>query len=153
MTTRIREVQPEDFSRLLDMAKAMHAESPELQELTFDESRAAHTIMAVFATHRADYNGWVMLTEGQIVGALFAYCSDTFYSRDLVAGDLVVYVSPEHRGNRAVVKMIRAYEAWARERGAKIIYLGVSTGTNTERSQRLFERLGYRAIGPILKKH
>lgn len=51
----------------------------------------------------------------------------------------VFWIDPDHRGLWAV-KMIAAFEAWAKARGASIIGLSCPLGT----VERLYTRLGYR---------
>jgi GNAT superfamily N-acetyltransferase len=62
------------------------------------------------------------------------------------ACELAVYVTPEHRG-RTGMRLIKAFEAWAWDRGADEITLGISTEVDPERTAALYARLGYRRSG------
>ena len=75
-----------------------------------------------------------------------------FFGNDLVASDLAMYVHPEHRGGSYFVRMTKEFEIWARNVGAKEIYIGQSTAINIEKTKSMFERLGYQPIGYSAKK-
>lgn len=90
--------------------------------------------------------------DGQIVGFMLGYVSEQFFGDDLVACDLAVFVLPEFRGKRISLRLIAAFEAWAKARGAIQVMLGQSTGVDIERTRSLYERLGYRTVGCNVKK-
>lgn len=56
----------------------------------------------------------------------------------MTAHEDVFWIDPDHRGIWAV-KMIRAFEAWAKGRGASVIGLSCPLGT----VEPLYTRLGY----------
>jgi len=86
---------------------------------------------------------------GSIGGAMFPY----FFSTRQKVGDLGFYVEPEYRGSRAAIKLVKALEAWAKERGVEDIYLGQTTGIEVDKTRDFYERLGYKVVGVNTIKH
>ena len=89
---------------------------------------------------------------GGIIGFIIGMINEFYFGHDLVAEDLLLYVPQNKRGGKAAIRLVRAYEEWATAKGARRIMLGVSTEINTEQVVRLYERLGYKQFGRILKK-
>jgi len=88
---------------------------------------------------------YVMSTDQKDPVGLGAFCigADWFGNAE-TASDLIVYIDPKYRGGRGFIKLIKAYEEWARSRGAVELVLSVSTGINTQKTGQLYERLGYK---------
>lgn len=82
-----------------------------------------------------------------VLGAIFGMLSRTFFDDELIAKDLGWWVRPEARGGRTALVLLQAFEAWARERGARKIGLGQTGVHDIERTRRLFEHAGYQIVG------
>lgn len=89
---------------------------------------------------------------GEIVGFMAGYIGETFLNHEVNAYEQGLYVVPEHRGSTIAVRLVREFEAWARARGAKNIWLGQSVGQDQEQTLHFFERLGYECQGFITCK-
>ena len=89
---------------------------------------------------------------GEYVSFFLGMVCQQFFGNDWVATDLAMYVHPDYRGGSYFVRMTKEFEIWARNVGAKEIYLGQSTGINIEKTKSMFERLGYQPIGYSAKK-
>lgn len=86
----------------------------------------------------------VAVEDGQIIGYLWAAAHLLApWSPVLVSSDYLFYVMPEHRGSRAAMRLIYAYKEWACEVGCVEVRLSVASGINHDRTERLFERLGF----------
>lgn len=88
---------------------------------------------------------WLIAEEDEPAGMLGAWCRPPIFSKECVASDHLVYVSPRYRGSSAFIKLVRAYVRWAKKR-AKLIFLATSTGYETE---KLYTRLGFIKRGGI----
>lgn len=77
-----------------------------------------------------------------IVGMIGVYTYTHPYSDELFATELFWWMDPEKRG--AGIRLLRAAEAWARERGAKV--LQVVAPKSNERLGVLYERLGFARV-------
>ena len=82
-----------------------------------------------------------------VIGILAGYVTEYAFCSHLVASDQIVYVTPRSRGSLAAVRLIEAFRRWARERGARELVLGITTGVDARRTGELFERLGFEFAG------
>lgn len=146
----VRQAVAADFQTLVVMGNDMQRESPRFKRLGYNHVK----VLNLFKQLTDSENGLVLVaeTEGIAVGMLLGFVTPQFFSDTLTASELVVYVTPEARGGTTVVKMIRAFEGWAYERGAVEICLGVSTELDASRTAALYERLGYDRSGVTLIK-
>jgi GNAT superfamily N-acetyltransferase len=146
----VRRALGSDFATLVTMGEGMHAESLRFAALGYSYEKC-HVLLAGLALSP---HGLVLVAEqdGEIVGMLLGMAVPHFFSDDLTASELVVYVVPHARGGSAAVKMVRYFENWARELGVADIVLGVSTEVQADRTAELYQRLGYQPSGHTLVK-
>jgi hypothetical protein len=83
---------------------------------------------------------------GMVIGAVGRYHP---FSPDLISSAYLLYVDPAHRGSRAVVGLVKGFIAESRDRGAKDIVFGTSTGVEADRFGALMVRLGMKHVGGI----
>jgi GNAT superfamily N-acetyltransferase len=86
-------------------------------------------------------------------GFLGGIVSHHYFADMKYATNLVVYVSPEARGSRAAIKLIREFERVAKERGADEIMLGVTAGFHAPRIEKFYNALGYQTVGALTVKY
>ena len=146
----VRTARPEDADEVLDLARAMHAESERYRRLRFSEPHIRSLYAALVPT------GGILVVEhaGAIVGMVVGMLVPTWFGdgSEFVASDLALYVEPEHRGTLAAPRLIRAFERWAVAHGAREVSLGVSTEIHAERTRELYERLGFKPTGYLTVK-
>lgn len=132
------------------MGRRMHAESPRFRDSEYSAEKCAQTFDRLLAN---DY-GVVLVAEsnGEVVGMMAGFALEHFFSTDITASDVVVYVVPEARGTSAAARLIRAFEQWAVDKGASEIMLGVSTEVHSERTAAFYGRLGYPHSGHVVLK-
>lgn len=128
------------------MARLMHAESA-MSRLPFSENKVRARIRhpnAFCAMYRRG---------GEYIGGILGSLGQPYYTDAIVASDDAIFIKQEHRGNGIiVVRLIRAFEKWAIERGAAEVYLGVSTGINPDVALGLYAKLGYEPVGGMTKR-
>jgi GNAT superfamily N-acetyltransferase len=145
----IRDATLQDLSALLDIGEAMADESPRFSRMRFSRDRLAETLKKLITE---DW-GFARVIDGPagITGVMLAVIAPHWFSSDLQASDLALYVAPEARGTMAAARLIRDYTRWAWKHGAVLVQAGVTTGVHTEDTARLYERLGYRRCGVFLE--
>jgi GNAT superfamily N-acetyltransferase len=138
-----------DIPQLVALAAALHAEAPAYRDEPFEAAVVERWLRgrmdsgfltddnAVFVTERGD----------RITGVLVAMVVPRWFNRRRIAAELSLYVSPEHRGGRALPALVRAYKEWARGQGAVKATLGTSTGIHAQRTVHAYERLGFKLDG------
>jgi GNAT superfamily N-acetyltransferase len=142
----IRPATIADLPRLLELGARMHAES-RYRVLAFSASKLQQTLTALLAGSGGFL--WVAESAGEVIGGLAAMCTPHWASDDLMAVDLALFFPPEHRGGVAALRLVNRYRQWARELGAKLTDLGVSTGIEADRTADLFDRIGFPRCGTI----
>ncbi|MYD23392.1 MAG: GNAT family N-acetyltransferase [Holophagales bacterium] len=114
--------------------------------LAFDESIVRRGI-----ERKIDRRGKYCLLQAEAgseaVGMLMGVAAPHFHASELGASLLSWYVLPEHRGSLAAVKLLHGFRRWARDRGAVRFYIGVTSGIDVARTDRLLRRLGFRQTG------
>lgn len=142
----IRAAELSDIAGLLPIAAAMHAES-RFRGLDFQGEK----MRALFEHLVQSENGCLLVVEhaGALHGVLAGGLAQDFFGETVAAFEYGVYVDPARRGSMDGVRLVKAYLAWARERGAVYINMGVTTGVTTDRTGALYEKLGARKVGDL----
>lgn len=140
----IRAATLSDLPRLVAMGAAMHAESRYAVLGYAPEKVDAMLRMAM-------ERGKVLVAErdGKIIGVFAGICEEHWFSHDLIATDLALFVEPGQRGGFAAAALVDAFLAWAFGRGAVMTDILINTGVRTEATARLFDRLGGTQAGLI----
>lgn len=64
----------------------------------------------------------------------------------------LLWVTPSKRGSSRAWRLVAAFEEWARQRGAKRILNGVSSGLEESRTSSFYLKMGYSPAGPTFSK-
>jgi len=138
--------EPEDWPHFIHLMHRLHEEGA-VSTLRFSERDMLDSLKKPGMFHviarDADYVP---------VGVCMGWVEKTFFGPDLVAHQHIFYVVPEARGTLCAKWMMKAFEEWARERGAKEIWVSQATGINVDRTQKFFEVLGFQTVGCIARK-
>lgn len=150
MEINIRYARPSDIPSLVELGRRMHGESPRFARLAFDPERLA----GVAANLIPNKDACVLVGDagGVIIGLFVGFVLQHFFSTALYATDLALYVRPEDRGGSLAVRFLRRFESWATGLGAAECVPGISTEVEVERTARLYERLGYKRSGLIMRR-
>lgn len=85
--------------------------------------------------------------EKEIVGFICGALHEQFFTQQKFANDMALFVEPKHRGGSAAFKLVKAFENWAKEKGASHVWLGQSVGQNIDDTTKFYTRLGYTLAG------
>jgi GNAT superfamily N-acetyltransferase len=132
-----------DLPEIMDMGKALHAESPRYSILSYNSDKVealARQVIPAGGAHVAEING-------KIIGVIAGFVVERWFGDDKIASDYTFYVKPEHRRGRAALLLLRAFEGWAYLNGALDIIPGTSTMIDAEGTARFYEKLGYERSG------
>lgn len=147
----IRSIQREDFEPLLLFCDLMHRESPAYRDMPMDPEKLQQ-LGEMMVTQPERLCGLVAIHEGRLIGMLAGFVTESFFGPDCLASDLAVFVPNDRRGGVAAAALIGRFEAWARERGAQAVQLGITTGVHQERTAALYRRLGFEPFGIVCRK-
>ncbi|HEY4117563.1 MAG TPA: GNAT family N-acetyltransferase [Byssovorax sp.] len=138
-----------DVHAVVALARRMHAEGA-YAFLPFDATKVAASVVASAAL--ADRYAAIAVRGGVIVGFLGGALTTYPFCNERLAHDVGFYVAPEARASSAAVRLIQAFRAWAVEQGAREVSLGVSSGVEVDRIERLYTRLGFRRMGGVYRE-
>jgi GNAT superfamily N-acetyltransferase len=79
----------------------------------------------------------------QVIGGLGALDSLDVFTGERVATEMFWYIDPAHRTGTGALRLLRAFEAWGRSRGATELRLSHFMMKNNDPLQRLYEHRGY----------
>lgn len=144
----IRPATHDDIDRLVILGEEMHVES-RFARLPLDVDK----VRALFAHLIESQDGLLLVSEkdGEIIGGFAGYVAEHYFSRTKVACDFGLFIAHEHRGGMSAPRLMKAYAAWAKEHGAKMIQAGITTGVHVDESSRLYQALGYRQVGALFE--
>jgi GNAT superfamily N-acetyltransferase len=83
----------------------------------------------------------------RLVGYACGVLHENVFNDTLRVTDIGVYVEPEYRSGSVSRKMIDHLERWAKEQGAKELWLGQTTGDDLTQVVKYYNRLGYTTKG------
>jgi GNAT superfamily N-acetyltransferase len=137
MTSRAATVA--DIPELIELGRAMHAESPFWNRFAFSPEHLAETLSNLIKLR----GGFVRVatSSGKIVGAVLAVAEVHWMSTDVVVTELAFFVLPAFRGGMHAGRLLAAMVAWSEALGAKATFAGVSSGIEPERTAQMYERL------------
>ncbi len=86
-------------------------------------------------------------TEGAIEGIIAGIMTvgSHIFSTNRVATELVWYVREDHRRGMAPIRLLRAYEGWAKLMGAKKVSLTAVDNEHREMLTAMYHKLGYKS--------
>lgn len=130
---------------IVTLGQKMHEESA-YSDMPFDIEMAAQSIYTNIIQSDGGF-GVIAYKDDKPVGMMAGALATQFFGPAIFAYDFVWYVTPEVRGSRAAIKMLKMFESWARSKGAKEIHLGVTTGVDPDKTHGIYERMGYKHVG------
>lgn len=143
----IRPATHEDIPRLVELGAIMHSTTNYNHLVYMPEKTGA------FLGTLINGEGVMFVAEvgGLLVGGLAGGLTEQWFNSDLIAFDYCLFVEPGRRQGLIAVKLVLAFQEWARLQGAKQIHMGVTTGVNVSNTARLYARLGFKYDGPLMK--
>lgn len=152
----IRPATRDDIPRLVEMAQRFYPESP--YPLIYGdmpkEQVAGLSIIAMEGLASHGIVPGVMLVaehEGELVGMACLHVDPSTFNPVTVAGEIVWWIEPEHRGGMTAVRLLKASEKAAQERGAHVVRMAC-LATSPPEAAAIYERMGYAHTETIFTK-
>jgi GNAT superfamily N-acetyltransferase len=144
--SNIRFATPADIPALIEMGRTAHAESIQAH-FSFKPERLVQQLRACIDPPNPRYCLFVAEREGQLVGAIWGFVDQHYFSDARVATELMFYVRADYRGSPIAVRLITAYRRWAENRGVQEIMICMTTGHDIEKFDRFLKRAGFTHVG------
>lgn len=142
---QIRPATHEDLDALLAMGEQFFTFSRLAQFAVFDRGTALNSVVALIDADTGVC--LVAVVEGEIVGGIVGVLAPLWFAPScLSATEFAWWVKEEHRGGTAGVKLLRAFEQWAKDNGAAMVSMSDLVIEGATPAGRLFEKLGYTVV-------
>lgn len=148
----IRKAATKDISEIVKLGRAMHEEST-YSKFIFSEKQL-ELLINIWLEEPEKYFFVVDEKDGEIRGGFAGFITPYFYGNgsDKIANDFFLYVKPEYRGTSIAIKLIKEYEEWANNLGAKRICLAHSCEINPDKLDNLYTKMGFVPYANAFKK-
>lgn len=136
----IRVATADDIDTILDMGERFIAFGPHGKHVNADREQLRAGVSAFMQA------GIFFLAEsnGKVCGMLACALMPMWFAPNvLVAHELAWWVDEEARGSSAAMRLVMAYQAWAREVGAHVVTMSQLVAVNGEQVGRMLTKLGY----------
>lgn len=145
---RVRPAKEEDLPVLVEMCARLHAESA-YKVVAFHSKKLEHVFKS--ALRNPQQCVFVYERGNDLIGFFFGRVDSYFFSDELAAYDVVFYVEPRHRGSLAAYRLWNAFKGWAKANGARLLWPGISTGVELERTEKFYRGLGLMKVGTVFR--
>lgn len=134
----IRHATNEDIFDILILAKQFCKEAPDTY--VFNKDKVETWIKAGIEN---DHMCMLVYEDdtGDIQGGILGVVSEMFMSGESLATEFAWFMSKEHRGGTGAIRLVKAFEEWAKENNAKYIVMADLVGLQD--LSKLYERRGF----------
>ena len=148
----IRKLELEDYHQCLEIGKSFQ-ENSVFSIAGWDDNKYNNLIIQGSDTD-SDTFACVAELEGKIIGIFFGYVTEYYFSKKLLAQDLIVLFLPDYRSYayEGLKVMLEKFESWAKQKNAVEVCIGSSTNQVSENYKIFLESSGYTNVGFITKK-
>jgi GNAT superfamily N-acetyltransferase len=84
--------------------------------------------------------------QQRTLGIIGGTCTKCLMTGDMIAQESFWWVHPSKRRSPVGIKLLRQWEGWGEDRGAKRIYVGNLAAVNHEMMHTLYSKLGYQLL-------
>lgn len=140
----IRDLQKvQDFDEVVRLATSFYQEQE--TKFTLDTDGMRLLLQQAMIPELSIYFCKLLEHEETVQGFIFGVLGRPAYFKEVIAAELAWYVAPAARGGPSSVKLLRAFEDWAKYRGADYVAL---SHLGDPMIDNLYQRYGY-----ALKEH
>jgi|TARA_R110001632_G_scaffold70683_4_gene164527 RimJ/RimL family protein N-acetyltransferase len=144
--SKIRTATPDDIFDILILAKEFSKEAPSSHK--WDKEKTEQFLVSSF--NNTNMEIFVIDIDGEIEGALVGLVAKFYMSHTVQATELAWFVSKDYRGKPASIRLMKAFEKWAKENEANYVGMGDIEGLSN--LEKLYNRLGYKKTESIYLK-
>ena len=127
-------------------------ENSDFADCGFDKAKVLHLFVTVVENPK--YIGLMVEKNDEVIGALFGFVQEYYFSHEKFALDMGFGILPDHRhlAKTVLPRLITKFEEWAKENGARETCLSTSTLAHGEKLESALHQFGYRTVGFTVKK-
>lgn len=148
----VRVSSEQEVKEIANLAAEMQRQSV-FSGIPFDMNRVVSYGMNAVANPNSYAMFLYKTANGESVGFVAGYVSCLWYCPERkILADFGFYVREDHRGSMAGIRLIKAYEKWAKENGVDCIEMGISAGIDNEKAERFYKGIGYSHAATVMTK-
>ena len=140
----------EDALQVLELYRKFLAESRYALE-DFDANSIWHLLEQTLLQPSKFFIAYLKVDK-KVIGFLVGSISKRHFTTTQYGMDLGQYVVKDFRGQGLSKQLTKAYEAWVKNCGVTLVYLGLSSGIETERAAKLYKKFGYALVSQAFEK-
>jgi GNAT superfamily N-acetyltransferase len=144
--SQIRFATSADIPELVQLGLKVHAETTQAS-LPFSPDRLTGQLNACLTPVNQKYCILAAESDGAIVGVIWGYIAQHYFSEAWVATEYMFYVLPEFRGTPLAVRLLHAFRKWAENRGAAEVMICMTTGVDVEKFDRFLRKMKFDYVG------
>ena len=135
--TVIRTILEEDLLDVLILAKEFSREAPKSHKWSPEKTKN----FLISAMHNTNMEVFISEKQGEVTGAIVCLVTEMYMSNTVIASDVAWFVNKDARGDSSAIRLLKAFEAWGRSKGAD--YLGMADIEGLSNLSSLYSRMGY----------
>lgn len=147
--TEYRRATPQDLTGIVKLGEEMHRETA-FSNVEFSVERTASETMRCILDPA--YFANIALRDGKVVGILFGYLDQPFFTEQVAGYDCVWYVDRATRNTMVGPRLLSQFEAWTKARGGSIVFTTLGSNYKSDRVGKLMERMGFEYQGGFYRK-
>jgi L-amino acid N-acyltransferase YncA len=145
----VRLALEEDVEAIVEMARENNEATCSAEYHLFDPDRVRATFFRYI--DNAESTFFVLEDNRRVIGFLQAYMFSYDHRPGLYTTQKVLYVTPEKRGSRGAVLLMKELIAWSKRIGADRIEGGNDNGFNSERTAAFLGHFGFKQVGYAMR--
>lgn len=151
--SHIRFAEIKDIPALVEGGSRMHALT-RFRDQPYDAQRVTNAFAELIHRGQGKYVFFVAEnSRGAVVGALIGVIEQQIFSSALTASVMHFDVLPEARMGGYGVRLLKAFEQWAKNRNVIEINFGVNSGEGIDVVGRFALKMGYQKVGENYAKN
>jgi len=138
----VRQMQDQDLSAYMQLMDQFHKASPMKKVCELDWEGLSQFLLG--AKNNPDMSVFLAELNGQIVGVTGGIIYPLYFcSSHKVAQELWWWLTPSARGSGAGNMMFKELQSWAKERGAKTMFMIALEDERAEKMEKVYCRAGF----------
>lgn len=143
----IRFAEPKDLQALVELGACMHALT-RFRSQAYNAQKVAQSFVSLMRQGQHNYVFLVAESaKGDVVGGLIGLVEQQIFSDAWTASIMHYDVLPEARMGGYGVRLLRAFEQWAKNRKVIEISFGINSEDDMALTGKFAGRMGYRKVG------
>ena len=144
----IRTATNDDIAIIMNLADKIYTES-RFNHLIHDKNKVERGLKNLINSQQQGRHLILLAysADGKVIGGFVGTLEEYFFTSDISANSILIWVDSHYRGSSAAIKLIDVFKQWAITRGAKEINIAVSSGIKIGSTDRFVRRLGFVQTG------